>query len=197
VVTLALLFGAASAALVGTGVGARFHLGQINAVDFVSTLAGSFSGPMLRIDNELPDNPRFLNSTALDLRVQPGNPPMTVNSSDKADKANNLNADRLDNRDSSRFLSVFGKAADSDRLDGKDSTGFFSGKPYVEFGDPLTFSDRQVRTVRESCGPGDVALSGGHESFTSGIPVVRGEVTSGTRWRSSPLPVPTSPRGRT
>src|ERR671916_2803785 len=107
VVTLALLFGAASAALVGTGVGARFHLGQINAVDFVSTLAGSFSGPMLRIDNELPDNPRFLNSTALDLRVQPGNPPMTVNSSDKADKANNLNADRLDNRDSSRFLSVF------------------------------------------------------------------------------------------
>ena len=66
-------------------------------------------------------------------------------------------------------------------LDGKDSTAFLPGKTYVEFGDLLTFSNRQVRTVRESCDPGDVALSGGYRFFTSGNPVVLSEITSGSQ----------------
>ena len=246
-VLLALTIGLASTALAGTGVGARFDLGQPNVVDAVSELRGSIRGPILSITNQntgkvcdepaterlaarsapgeppTPPGPVPIPSPcttspapALGLNVSSGQTPMTVNpsagtatnlSADELDgkdsssfasatngKAND--ADKLDGKDSSQFLGVASKASDSDRLDGKDSTAFFSGKTYVEFGDPLTFSDRQVRTVRESCDPGDVALSGGHESFTSGIPVVRGEVTSGTRWRSSPLPVPTSPRGR-
>jgi hypothetical protein len=157
---LALTVGLASSALAGTGVGARFHLGQINAVDTVSTLAGSFSGPMLRIDNDLPDNPRFLNSTALDLQVEPGNPPMTVNSTDKV---NNLNADQLDGRDSSSFLSVFGKANDADRLDGKDSAAFFSGKTYTKSGNNVApNSSGVVADAAVTCDPGDPALSGGY-----------------------------------
>jgi hypothetical protein len=60
-------------------------------------------------------------ATALNLLVNAGKPPFTVNS---PTKVTNLNADQLDNRDSTYFLSKTGKAADSDKLDGVDSTGF-------------------------------------------------------------------------
>ena len=162
-VILALSVGLASTALAGTGIGARFHLGKTNTVDFVSTFAGSFSGPMLRIDNDLPDNPRFINSTALDLQVEPGNPPMTVNSSEKV---TNLNADQLDNRDSSQFLTVFDKAADSDRLDGKDSAAFFTGKTYVVQKEILGPGGEQEVDIVVKCDQGDVVLGGGGEVFT-------------------------------
>jgi len=60
---------------------------------------------------------------ALNLRVLPGSPPLTVNSD--AGTATNLSADKLDGKDSTSFVSaVDGKAPDSDKLDGKDSTAF-------------------------------------------------------------------------
>ena len=111
---------------------------------------------MLRISNSSPDNPRF-NSPALDLEVAPGNSPMEVNSSLTVD---NLNADQLDNRDASQFVTTFGKANDSERLDGRDSTAFFSGKTYNKAGTRVD-NPGAVRTVTATCDPGDVALNGG------------------------------------
>ncbi len=52
---------------------------------------------MLRVDNSSTGR----GATALDLRVEAGKPPMKVNS---AAKVANLNADKLDGRDSSTFL---------------------------------------------------------------------------------------------
>ncbi len=58
---------------------------------------------------------------ALSLTVNSGKAPMRVNS---AVKVANLNADKLDGKDSTQFLPSTGKAADADKLDGKDSSAF-------------------------------------------------------------------------
>jgi hypothetical protein len=50
-VTPVLLFGVASTDLAGTGVGAVFNLGKTNSVNKISTLVGSVSGSMFRIDD--------------------------------------------------------------------------------------------------------------------------------------------------
>src|SRR5687768_10523137 len=60
---LALVFGVATTALAGTGVGATFNLGQTNTVNAVSKLVGSVAGPSLQIDNNSADAA----ATALDL----------------------------------------------------------------------------------------------------------------------------------
>jgi len=60
---------------------------------------------------------------ALNLVVQPGQPPLTVNP--EAGKATNLDADTVDGKDSTAFVSATdGKAPDSELLDGIDSTKF-------------------------------------------------------------------------
>ena len=144
-VILALTVGLATTALAGTGVGARFQLGQTNSVNAITKLVGSVAGPSLQIDN----NSTNANATALDLQVEAGKAPMKVNSETKvanlnADKLDGLdsgaflgangtaaNADKLDNKDSSEFLGTAQKAADSDKLGGLDSTQFmgtFSGR---------------------------------------------------------------------
>jgi hypothetical protein len=65
------------------------------------------------------------NDTALDLRVQAGEAPMTVNS---AKKVTNLNADTVDGLDSTQLASgTGGKAGDADLLDGRDSSAFATG----------------------------------------------------------------------
>jgi hypothetical protein len=87
---MALLFGVATTALAGTGVGARFQLGQTNTVNAVSRLVGSVAGPSLQIDNNSTD----ASATALNLQVEPGRAPLTVDPA--AGKATNLNADRID-----------------------------------------------------------------------------------------------------
>jgi hypothetical protein len=95
-VILALVLGAATTALAGTGVGAVFNLGKVNSVDRLSVLVGGASGAMLRVDNDGP-------GTALELRVgsataEPatkGIPPMKV---DSGAKVANLNADKVDGR---------------------------------------------------------------------------------------------------
>lgn len=174
-VLLALTVGLASTALAGTGVGARFHLGQTNTVDAVSQLVGTTTGPMLRISNSSPDNPK-VNSPALDLEVAPGNTPMEVNSSLKVD---HLNADQLDNRDASDFVTTFGKANDADRLDGRDSTAFFSGKTYNKEGS-LVDNPGALRTASAACDAGDAALTGGYRIGSVGAEVeVVSEATFG------------------
>jgi hypothetical protein len=67
--------------------------GVINAVSSATTLVGDIAYPIVRLDNDGA-------GTALDLQVEPGNAPMTVNSSAKVA---NLNADQLDGKDVSQI----------------------------------------------------------------------------------------------
>jgi len=127
-VLLAGVLGAASTAEAHRADRGLFHLNHSNTVQAVSRLMGSVAGPILRIDN----NSAGLGATALDLQVEPGKPPMTVNSSVKVD---NLNTDQLDGKDQSAFLGAGAKAADSELLDGKDSTEFVQGSGEADHGE--------------------------------------------------------------
>ena len=127
-VSLALVLGLATTALAAVP-GDPFKLGRFNTVNALSTLVGNRAGPMLVVDN----NSTAAGARALDLRVEPGKAPMAVNS---ATRVPDLNADRIDGRDSSDFAlrdpetgAAFEAniARDADRLDGKDSTQFASG----------------------------------------------------------------------
>jgi hypothetical protein len=107
----------AATAFAGTGVGAVFNLGKTNSVNATSTLTGSKDGRMLQVTNTSTGG----SASGIGITVSPGRPPLKVNSSAKV---GNLNADHLDGIDSTGFLGVGAKAADSDQLDGIDSTGF-------------------------------------------------------------------------
>jgi hypothetical protein len=96
-VILAFMVGLTSAALAGTGVGATFNLGKTNTVNALSSLVGNVAGPALKVDN----NSTALGGTALRLEVEPGKPPMSVNSTTEVQ---GLNVDSLDSRNSSEFL---------------------------------------------------------------------------------------------
>ena len=169
VVTLALVFGAASTALAGTGVGARFDLGKTNTVNVVSRLVGSVAGPSLRIDN----NSAASGATALDLQVEPGKPPMTVNSSTKVE---GLNADSLDGADSFDFArrdpetgAAFEAniARNADRLDGKDSTQIgINGVQRVT--NTSEFDTFFRKTVTATCPAGKVVVGTGYDKFIEG-----------------------------
>jgi hypothetical protein len=95
---LALMFGVASMALAGTGVNGVFNLGVTNTVNAVTQLVSGAgtgpNGPMLRIDN----NSSATGATGLQILTEAGKPPMTVNT---GTRVTNLNADRLDGKDSS------------------------------------------------------------------------------------------------
>jgi hypothetical protein len=96
-VILALSVGLASAALAGTGVGAAFNLGKTNTVSAISTLAGSTSSSMLKVDNNG-------TGTALDLRVGPSTTPADQKTIapmkvDSQAKVANLTVDRVDGVD--------------------------------------------------------------------------------------------------
>jgi hypothetical protein len=93
---VAVLLGVASMAFAGNG--DPWILGQLNSATTMTRLAGSggVDGPMLVVTN----NDSGADDTALDLNVQSGEPPMTVNSQTRV---TNLNADRLDGLNSSAF----------------------------------------------------------------------------------------------
>jgi hypothetical protein len=129
-VILAVLLGLASTAFGATG--GNFILGRNNAADALTRLTANVNGSAMQIvNNTSPD----ANDTALHLRVQSGEAPMSVNSDGKV---TDLNADQLDGQDStafslaghdhdSRYLGKTEKATDSELLDGKDSTQFVQG----------------------------------------------------------------------
>ena len=143
-VLLALTVGMASTAFAGTGVGARFDLGKTNAVNVVTSLVGSVAGSSLKIDN----NSTGTGATALRLEVEPGKPPMSVNSTTEVQ---GLNVDSLDGFNSSAFLQ-----------ESTDRDDFFSGKTYTKIGDGVTLAAGQSAFAKASCDPGDAALSGGY-----------------------------------
>jgi hypothetical protein len=93
-VILALIFGVISRATAHTGSAGLFHLNHNNPVTALSTLTGTLAGAVIKVDN---------NGTgpALSLEVGSGKAPLMVNST--AGKATNLNADKLDGKDSSEL----------------------------------------------------------------------------------------------
>jgi hypothetical protein len=114
---LALVLGVATAAMGANG--QNLVLGSLNnAATAVTKLTGTVGGgPALRVENPS----TAAGSTALELHTSAGKPPMKVN---RAAKVANLNADRLDDKDSADFLGKTEKAADAELLDGKDSSAF-------------------------------------------------------------------------
>lgn len=94
-VVLALVFGVATMAFATNG--DNLVLGVLNnAATKVTRLVGNVDGPALQVQNTNAGT----NDTALDLRVQPGEAPMRVNSDRRVA---DLNADKLDGRDFSAF----------------------------------------------------------------------------------------------
>jgi hypothetical protein len=94
-VVLAITVGLATTALAAVS-GDPFNLGKTNTINTISQLVGNTATSMLRIDN---------NSTgsALQLLVEPGKAPLTVN--EEAATVKNLSADELDGKDGSAFFS--------------------------------------------------------------------------------------------
>lgn len=89
-VMVAVVLGVGTTALAAVP-GDPFELGKLNTIDKISQLVGSVDNAMFRIDN----NNAGANATALDLRVEPGKPPMKTNSETRVA---NLNADKLDGK---------------------------------------------------------------------------------------------------
>ena len=139
-VILALTVGVASAAFGANG--GNFILGQTNAASAITKLAGAagVAGPSLQIDN----NSTNAAATALDLQVEPGKAPMKVNSDTQVA---NLNADKLD---------------------GKNSSDFVPTELYVE-SDTFTVSSGSSGVFSAFCDPGDVAVSGGYAGGLGGL----------------------------
>jgi hypothetical protein len=133
-IMLALVFGVATTALAGTGIGATFNLGQTNTVNQISTLIGIVAGPSLQIDNNSTD----ASATALDLQVESGKAPMKVNS-DK--QVANLNADKVD-----------GKSAGEIGVNGLEQVVVFSA-----------INSNSSKFVRASCPAGKVIVGTGYD----------------------------------
>jgi hypothetical protein len=103
--------------------GDAWRLGRNNAATAITRLGGiaGVDGPMLSLTN----NNAATNDTALDLKVQSGEPPMTVNSSAKVA---NLNSDQLDGKDSGQFatrLHALIKGSDGSLVRGNGVTAQF------------------------------------------------------------------------
>jgi hypothetical protein len=163
VVTLAVVLGVGTTALAAVP-GDPFRLGRVNVIsNATTTLQGTApnGGALLSLERSSGIGPvlkveatnQGIARRGIDITVPAGQSPVSANND--AGKANlNVNL-----------------------LDGKDSSAFLPGETYTKFGDTITFSDRQVRFVRASCDPGDVALSGGHDFSTTETPVVLREIT--------------------
>lgn len=84
----------AATALAGTGINAVFNLGKTNKVNAQSTLKGATNGKTLQLTNSG-------TGSALGINVAAGKAPMVVNS---GVRVRNLNADKLDGKDSATFI---------------------------------------------------------------------------------------------
>lgn len=117
------------------------------------------NGPTLKLVNKNAGT----DDTALRLEVQPGEAPISVNSSTRVDSLN------------------------SDQVDGKDSSGFMASGTYLRGsgaereGQLLTGDNTRVET--QSCDPGDRLLSGGPASVRDTSTVVDSFPINGTTWQ--------------
>lgn len=135
---LALMLGVGTMALAAVP-GDPFKLGKVNSINRLSTLVGTATSPILRVQNKG-------TGTALDLRVQPGKPPLTTNSIGRIPR---LNADMVDGKHAGAFLPKGGKAADSDKLGGISSDELVrSGRGFSHNAtSTVTFTSRTSATV--------------------------------------------------
>lgn len=130
-VVLALTVGLASTAFAAKA--PALKLGVQNTAKAVTSVVGTLAPPILRLDNNGA-------GPALDLQVEPGQAPMTVNSDQRVD---NLNSDRLDGKSSEEFANSQHTHSGSDvtsgtvaeaRIDGaiardsEVSNGFIQGR---------------------------------------------------------------------
>ncbi|HJQ30343.1 MAG TPA: hypothetical protein VJ827_13470 [Rubrobacter sp.] len=153
-VMLALVVGVASSAFGANG--DNWKLGKSNFATQITKLGGNLgvNGAMVRLTN----NNAGTDDTALDLQVQTGEAPMTVNSSTRVDS---LNADQVDGKSASEFVAnnIYKResaiAAGTDKGDG-------------------TF------VIGQACDPGDVLLSGGPANVNGTSSMVESFPSPGT-----------------
>ena len=130
--------------------------GVENTVNSVTTLVGTLTDPILRLNNKG-------TGPALDLKVEPGNAPMTVNSSTQV---SNLNADLLDGRSASSFV-----ANSTYRLgQGQERAGTLLGDG--------------SKVLSQSCLAGDRLLSGGPASVNVNSDVLDSFATDTNTWQA-------------
>ncbi len=158
-VILAVVFGVATAALAGTGVGATFNLGKKNTVNRISSLVGSTDSAMLLVDN----NNTGTNATALNLQVEPGHTPMRVNSTTQVAS---LNADFLDGKSASAFVA---------------NSIYMLGPGQEREG---TLLGDGTRVVSQACLPGDRLLSGGPASVRDTSDLLDSFPTDTNTWQA-------------
>ena len=133
VMTLALVFGAASMALAANG--QPFLLGKAtNAATALTKLTANVNGSAMQVQNTNAGS----DDTALSLTVQPGEAPMRVNSDGRVA---NLNADELDGKNSTQFLGVDDKARDAARADFADTAGLAQNAQVADDADKLDGKD--------------------------------------------------------
>jgi len=152
-VILAAVMGVTSMAFAANG--KPLLLGRNNVATAVTTLGGKLgvNGPMLRLAN----NNAGTNDTALELRVQAGEAPMTVNSDARVNKLN------------------------ADKLDGRDSAGFLSSEIYAVESGTTTPADTRSTAVA-SCDAGDLAIGGGFEAVDPTSHVQTSSLSSENQW---------------
>jgi hypothetical protein len=135
-VAAALTLGTASAALGANG--GNFILGvATNSATAITQLTANIASPALKIVNTSTST----GATALNLQTATSKPPMTVNS---GTKVTNLNADRLDSKDSTQFLSAV---------------------PYENSNLVAVPAGANNQSIFVKCDPGDVAVSGGADNL--------------------------------
>ena len=155
---MALIFGAVSVGLAANG--KPFILGKAaNTASKVTGLVGNVNGAAVRVEN----SNAGADDTALDLRVQPGEAPMRVNSSDQV---LNLNADQVDGRSASSFV-----ASGTYRL----------GQGEERAGNPLSDGSK---VLSRSCHPGDRLLSGGPASVNAASDVLDSFALDAATWQA-------------
>ena len=110
-VMLAVVLGVGTTALAAVP-GDPFKLGRTNTIDKLTTLNGSISGALLRINNEG-------SGPALDLRVEEGKAPMKV---DSDMRVANFNADKIDGQGANQLVRVASVTGESPLADGTTGT---------------------------------------------------------------------------
>jgi hypothetical protein len=157
-VMVALTLAIVTPAMAATG--GNFILGKINSATTFSRLSANIAGPAMQLFN----TSTAANARALDLVVDEGNSPMTVNST--AGKALNLDADKLDGRDSSAFM-----ANSTYRLgQGQERAGNVLGDG--------------SKVLSQSCMSGDRLLSGGPASVNVNSDVLDSFASDTNTWQA-------------
>jgi hypothetical protein len=175
-IVLALVVGVASVAFGANG--GNFILGRTNVATIMTRLAGpdGVNGAMFEVQNNNPG----IDDTALSLKVQSGEAPMTVNSDTQVA---DLNADQLDGKDSTQLADATHSHSGADitsgtvaearidsaiARDSEVSNGFIQGGGSatrgalaVNPGQFATFLQTPNFRLAYSCPPADIATTNG------------------------------------